>query len=345
MSTTPDLSTAADLRAWTADRWQVFSAATDALDDAQWETATDVAGWTVKDHVAHVTRWDESLIALVRDGIPRQQTLEVPDDAWHAGGYDAMNESIRQQTLDTSVAEIRQRRDDVWAELFALLETYDDATIQRPGAEFGLNYGHNQTFLETLVDDLGVHYDQHRQYIERILANGAMSTTEDYRELVEQRWSEFTSFLDGLSEQDWTAWTDASGWTVKDHVSHVVAWDEAWVTQAIGGPHQRVTLGVPEAVWRQGVDAENEHIRAATSHLDAAEVHDRLRARIDTSRAALETLDLLQEARSVGLAAPDDDRLLLGAFIDDQAEHYELHHRYMDRIVDEGRAQAAKQGA
>jgi len=80
--TTPsEITTADDFRRWTTERWQSFVDAADALSDEQWTGPTDTSGWTVKDHVAHVTRWDESLIALVRDGIPRQTTLRVPDQA------------------------------------------------------------------------------------------------------------------------------------------------------------------------------------------------------------------------------------------------------------------------
>ena len=345
MTQTPSLTTADDLRQWTAARWQAFVAATDAIPDERWITVSDVAGWSIRDHVSHVTCWDESLIALVRDGTPRQATLQVSDEDWHAGGYDAMNEAIRQQTLDLSPAEVRDRRDAVWAELFALLETFDDATIHRPGADFGLNYGRNETFLETLVDDLGVHYDQHRQYIERIVATADLTTPDDYRALADQRWAEFTAFLDGLAADDWTRWTDANGWTVKDHVAHVIDWDAAWNSQATGGRSQREWLDVPDDVWEQGVDAINATLRDRSQDLTPAQVRANLDARIAESRHNLDTIDLLQEARVLGLARPDDDRSMIRAFIDDQAEHFEEHHRYMDRIVDEGRAQSGSQTA
>lgn len=163
---------AEQLRAYTRERWEAFVATVDTLPLEQWEIPTDAAGWTVKDHVAHVVLWDESLVGLVRDGTPRQQTLRVSDTAWNAGGYDARNEEIRDHTHSDSVASVQQRRDASWQVLWTLLSSYDDVTIQKPGADFGLNYGENESYLETLVDDLGVHYDQHRTYIEAILAGG-----------------------------------------------------------------------------------------------------------------------------------------------------------------------------
>ena len=343
MTQQPGLLSAIDLRQWTTERWQALVDVVDRLDEGQWTTQTDVAGWSIKDHVAHVTRWDESLVALVTRRIPRQVTLMVPDLDWNAGGYDAMNEAIRQQTITTPVAEVCARRDATWSELSALLDTFDDETLQRPGKDFGLDYGRNETFLETLVDDLGVHYDQHRQYIERIIASSTMTTTEEYRALADQRWAEFTAFLDGLSEEDWTRWTDAKGWTVKDHVAHVQEWDSAWNSQAIGGPSQREWLAVPNDVWERGVDAINAWLRQRSLGLTAAQVRANLDAQIDNSRANLANLDLTREARDLGLAPPHDDRSLLVAFTNDQAEHYEEHHRYMDRIVDQGRA--AQEGA
>ena len=345
MSTKPDITSAATLRAWTTERWQALASLVDELDDHQWTTPTDVAGWSIKDHVDHVTRWDESLIGLVTKGTPRQVTLRVSDADWTAGGYDAMNEAIRQQSIDTPVAEIRAHRDVTWDLLSDLLATYDDETLQRPGKDFGLDYGRNETFLETLVDDLGVHYDQHRQYIERILATATISTQEDYVSLAEQRWAEYIAFLDGLTTDDWTVWTDVNGWTVKDHVAHVTAWDDAWTAQATGAQTQRERLAVPDDLWEQGVDDINAFLRERTLTVTPERVRADAEHAIATSRAALDTIDLTQEARTLGLARPDDERTLVAAFIDDQAEHYEEHHRYMDRIVDEGRAGAAKQGA
>jgi hypothetical protein len=164
---------AQSLREYTRERWRAFVEFTDSLPDDVWEGPTDAAGWTVKDHVAHVVLWDESLVGLVRDRAPRRETLKVTDLAWNAGGYDLLNEEIRFQTERDPVSTVKARRDAGWQEIEALLASFDDVDVQKPGSAFGLMYGSNGTLLETLVDDLGVQYDQHHQYIRAIVEGGS----------------------------------------------------------------------------------------------------------------------------------------------------------------------------
>lgn len=162
---------AQSLREYTRARWDAFVAYTDSLPDEGWEGPADAAGWAVKDHVAHVTSWDEALVGFLRDGTPQQQTLRVSDSAWTAGGYDRVNEEIRSHTADDPVATVKVRRDAGWKAMEAMVASYDDATLLRPGSEFGFTHGEPETLLERLVDDLGVHYDQHHAYI-RIIVSG-----------------------------------------------------------------------------------------------------------------------------------------------------------------------------
>src|SRR5690606_13079236 len=100
------------------------------------------------------------------------ETLKVSDLAWNAGGYDLMNEEIRFQTERDSVATVRARREAGWREVEALVASFSDDDLRRPGSAFGLMYGDSGTLMETLVDDLGVHYDQHHGYIRAIVEGG-----------------------------------------------------------------------------------------------------------------------------------------------------------------------------
>lgn len=330
----PDLTTADELRTWTGAQWQAFVSLIDALSDDLWEGPTDAAGWTVKDHVAHIIRWDESLIALVQHGIARQRTLAVPDDAWRAGGYDPMNEVIRQQMLAMPVAGLKARRDHVWHQIEAMLGSFDDEIIARPGVAFGLDYGRNESFLETLVDDLGVHYNQHRDYIHTILDLHTMTDPDAYREHAERRWGEYLALLDGLAADQWVEPTDSAGWTVKDHVAHVATWDSAFVNQALGEQSQQESLALPDEIWTAGIDLVNEAIRERRQSETPEQVYAGARQAIDASRVALTSLDLGRCACDVNLVPADDQRTLLDVFVGDQAEHYEVHRAYMRRIID-----------
>ena len=163
--------TSADLLSLTNERWDAFVAYTDALTPEQWTTPTDPAGWSVKDHVAHVTSWGEADMEVIRNGTPQQQTLGVSDAAWTAGGYDAMNEEIRQRTIDHPVETVQAERDRVWSEMLALVSSFSDEQLAGPATDAGINRV-DATLYETLVEFLPEHYDEHRGYIEVIVTGG-----------------------------------------------------------------------------------------------------------------------------------------------------------------------------
>lgn len=148
--------------------WSQFVAYLDQLPDARWMEPRDQAGWSVKDHISHVTKWDRATIDLLRDGAPVQQSLRISDAAWTNDSYDPMNEEIRQQTLNDPVATVKTDRDATWSDLVALLSQLDDAFLASPGAAAGLAIGNHP--LEdpvgpVLNEYLALHYQEHLAHI------------------------------------------------------------------------------------------------------------------------------------------------------------------------------------
>jgi hypothetical protein len=156
-----------DLVRHTQSRWRRFVAYVDSLPEDAWSRPTDAAGWTVKDHVAHVTAWDDSLVRLLVSGTPRPESLGISAAAW-SGGYGPVNEEIRQHTLHDSVESVRSARDRTWREVQALFARFSDDDLRQPATRFGLE-GDRDSLFDKLIDDLGVHYEQHLGYIQAIV--------------------------------------------------------------------------------------------------------------------------------------------------------------------------------
>jgi len=151
--------------------WQAFITFTDNLAPGQWTGPTDPAGWSVKDHVAHVTAWDKAVIELLRHHTPEQRTLGVSDAAWTAGGFDPMNEEIRQQTLNHSPEAVRARRDDVWADLLDVLQGYSEKDLAGSASATGLT-AKDISCLQLFDEYFAQHYDEHLRYIQVIVTGG-----------------------------------------------------------------------------------------------------------------------------------------------------------------------------
>ncbi len=160
-----------ELLAYTEGRWQAVAQLTDALTDTEWTGLTDAAGWSVKDHVAHFVTWVRAEIALLQYRTLLHQSAGIPGALWNADDFDPINEIVRQQTLHEPPAAVRAERDRVFRKLIEVVSTYSDADLARPATEFGLEEP-GKSLLAVLTEYHGDHFEEHRGYVESIVARG-----------------------------------------------------------------------------------------------------------------------------------------------------------------------------
>ena len=95
---------------------------------------------------------------------------------------------------------------------------------------------------------------------------------------IDQHWAALTTALDRLTPANFTAHQDDHGWTVKDHIVHLVAWERSVVYLLTGRP-RHTGLGVDEALYLSGgEDAINAAITAANQQIGTAVALAELRA-------------------------------------------------------------------
>ena len=68
------VTTKAQLMLEIEDAWHIINQAIDSLSKAQMTTLRDDEGWTVKDHIAHMTAWERSALYFLQ-GKPRHEGL------------------------------------------------------------------------------------------------------------------------------------------------------------------------------------------------------------------------------------------------------------------------------
>ena len=167
----PAIDTKQKLIDYTTAEWNALVAHVDDLSDGQWTSMKDAAGWSVKDHVAHVTKSDRAVIECLRNNVPMQETLGVSDTAWSDDSFNPMNEEIRQHVVDDSVQTVKAERDSTWTDLVSLLGELSEEQLTKSGAEVGLAMGERplpEPVLQALVDYLGAHYAEHLRCIQVI---------------------------------------------------------------------------------------------------------------------------------------------------------------------------------
>jgi hypothetical protein len=93
---------------------------------------------------------------------------------------------------------------------------------------------------------------------------------------IDRTWPELNTALDRLTETQMTTIRDAEGWTVKDHITHIAAWERSVVFFLQGKPRHE-GLGVGEKLYLEDDDDINAVIQRQTKDLASAEARTQLR--------------------------------------------------------------------
>jgi hypothetical protein len=93
--------------------WAELETCLDSLTESQMTDTFDDQGWNIKDHIAHLAAWEESM-ALLFQGQARHLTLgiDLPKITWE--NMDEINAAIREKRktlpVKTALAEFRELR-------------------------------------------------------------------------------------------------------------------------------------------------------------------------------------------------------------------------------------------
>ncbi len=66
---------------------------------------------------------------------------------------------------------------------------------------------------------------------------------------IDAGWNRFYGYLKTLSDEQLSTPTDASGWTVKDHLTHLAIWEDG-IYGLLMGHSRREQMGIDEATWQ-----------------------------------------------------------------------------------------------
>jgi hypothetical protein len=132
---------------------------------AAYSEKRDAVGWSALDHLAHVTAWERSRITWL-EGRPRFEGLGVSSEEFKLD-YDDLNELVRQQTAGKGYDELMQEARRVHQAMVEAVRFFDPDDVPRAG---GITAAEIADIGQQLRENLTVHYDEHAEYIERILS-------------------------------------------------------------------------------------------------------------------------------------------------------------------------------
>ncbi len=132
-------------------------------------TLTGADGWAVKDHLAHIAAWEQSLLALVE----KRDRAEAMGLREPVGDTDAINRSLweahRAMTPDEALAYFR----DTHARLMAALERMSDADLRLPYNDYQPDAPREAADNRPVSDWVGgntyEHYDEHVEWMNQLI--------------------------------------------------------------------------------------------------------------------------------------------------------------------------------
>ncbi len=161
-----------DLLAEIDDAWTELWRFVDGLQPSELTSATDAAGWTVRDHLAHLAAWERSIDFLLT-GRSRHDGLGVDLEIYASGDYDAINASIHERTRHQSPGEVMEELRRVHADTLTILagmtdadlrKTYSDYAPDEPGEERG------EPVLNYVFGNTAHHYQEHLEWMRALVA-------------------------------------------------------------------------------------------------------------------------------------------------------------------------------
>lgn len=156
--------------------WNEFQRFLATLTDEQMTVPTDAAGWTAKDHLIHLARWESRLNAMLQ-GEPQPTRMGVDDETWHKG-VEAINADMQGRDRTMSLEAVQAFYDVVHSQTVANIATLTDADLIRPLPDFQPDVEATEPLSRHLVDNTYAHYAEHMPWIAAIAQNPVLSAED-----------------------------------------------------------------------------------------------------------------------------------------------------------------------
>ena len=163
-----------DLETDIQNGWQALDAVLQQLSDAQMTTLRDAEGWTVKDHLIHLTVWERSVVFFLQHK-PRHLGLGIDESRYRRGPVDAINAEVHRQTKDLSLDEALEQFKEVHRQFLELFQGLTDADLRRSYHDYlpdEPGEGEARLAYTVIRNNTSDHYAEHLGWIELLAGVG-----------------------------------------------------------------------------------------------------------------------------------------------------------------------------
>jgi hypothetical protein len=128
-------------------------------------------GWSVKDHLAHLAAWEQSIISMIR-GEKQAAGLGV-DEATYQAGFDAVNAVVHERYKNLSLDDVLAAYRGAREETLAIFAGWNDDDLYRPASEFdkGRKPDNDGPIINWIAGNTFGHDEEHLPWMETVLAS------------------------------------------------------------------------------------------------------------------------------------------------------------------------------
>ncbi len=152
--------------------WAALEQALEPLSDEQITTLRDRVGWSIKDHLDHLSVWEEGIAALL-ERKPRLAAMGLDAATAENASEDEINAMIRERIGSRGLSETRAALRASRAHLLNAINALQDADLLRPYSYYQPNEpgeDSGRPIINWVVGNSSGHYFEHLPWIQAIVS-------------------------------------------------------------------------------------------------------------------------------------------------------------------------------
>jgi uncharacterized damage-inducible protein DinB len=127
-------------------------------------------GWSVKDHLSHITAWEKALTLVLR-GEPQYRAFGLDETTYdRIDSVDQLNAHVYQRGRDRPSADVLSELERGHDEVVAELTRLSDTDLERTIADFGSDPNDARPIRQKIAGDSYEHYAEHTLWLGELLA-------------------------------------------------------------------------------------------------------------------------------------------------------------------------------
>ena len=150
--------------------WAALHSTLARLSEDEMTGVHDQAGWTVKDHLTHITAWEESVISFLQ-GRPRHEGLGVDEILYSKASFDDINAVIQELRKSLNLDQATAQLQATHLSLMGLIERLSEADLAQPLRHFLVSspVDDRRRAIDIVRDNTSSHFSEHLVWIEALV--------------------------------------------------------------------------------------------------------------------------------------------------------------------------------